>query len=795
MKTKFFKQSSVAIGVVLALTTSMSAVAQEAVDNKTSDDNVEQIIVTGTPGGSGVSRLDASFSITTMDASEIERFAPKSTADLFKAVPGVWVESSGGVSGANIQVRGIPAPGDAPFVTVAINGSPVFAAPSLSFFESSTIFRLDETISRMEALRGGPSPVFASGQPGLTANFLLKKGSDDFENKIKYTVSDYGLNRVDGVFGGELSKDFYYMIGGYVKSASGIRDTEFTSERGKQFTINLTKEFDNGEVSVYTRITDDHGAFYTAIPVGDSQQGIPGFDPGEGTFASNDLRFATIATNYNANTGVVDYETFDLADGRGWDGVISGLNAEFDLGNGWTVRNNLGVTQGDANTVALFNGNVDTLAATVGDGAAGTVLSSGQALNENDLIASVGFWAVEKHFNSFSNDLSFSVETDNHAFTAGLYVDSHSSDDVWSLGNDFYVTATSNSQRVEVVDGSGTTVSQNGQYSGAFFALKQAASADTRALYLADTYTLNDDINIDGGIRFIDYELNMTFDFPVTVDADGNPDTTFDSTSVLDGVVDRTEKHDLNDVTYTVGINWNFAEDQGVFARLNSGILLPTFETTRNTANQATGVDPAEQEIDQFEIGYKLIADQVSFFATVFSNDFSSAQQQILGSQVTVTTTESETMGVELDGTYYHDSGMRLGFNLTWQDAEITASSNPAIVGNQPQRIPELQFRLSPSYEFDLGDGFMTIYGSARWVDDRFSDLQNQQQIDSFTKVDFGANWALNDNLSFLLSIDNLTDEVGFTEADARTAGSQSGILKGRPIFGRSAKLSVAYTF
>ena len=57
---------------------------------------------------------------------DIAQISPQSTADLFKSIPGVWAESSGGIAGANIDVRGLPGGGDAPFVTLAINGSPLY---------------------------------------------------------------------------------------------------------------------------------------------------------------------------------------------------------------------------------------------------------------------------------------------------------------------------------------------------------------------------------------------------------------------------------------------------------------------------------------------------------------------------------------------------------------------------------------------------------------------------------------------------------------------------------------------
>src|SRR5690606_9177949 len=97
------------------------ALAQAQSQSQSPREPISEIIVTGTARTTGLDRLDASFSITTADAEEIVRIAPKSTADLLKIVPGLWVEPTGGVSGANIDIRGFPGGGDAPFVTIQLD--------------------------------------------------------------------------------------------------------------------------------------------------------------------------------------------------------------------------------------------------------------------------------------------------------------------------------------------------------------------------------------------------------------------------------------------------------------------------------------------------------------------------------------------------------------------------------------------------------------------------------------------------------------------------------------------------
>ena len=86
----------------------------------------------------GVKKLEASYNIVTANEEEIRRANPKSTADLLKISPGMWPESTGGQTGANIEIAGFPGGGDAPYFTTQLMGSPLYGMPTLSFFETTT---------------------------------------------------------------------------------------------------------------------------------------------------------------------------------------------------------------------------------------------------------------------------------------------------------------------------------------------------------------------------------------------------------------------------------------------------------------------------------------------------------------------------------------------------------------------------------------------------------------------------------------------------------------------------------
>src|ERR1700757_4778940 len=164
---------------------------------QTDTQSLEGIVVTGTATSAGVKKLDASYSITAADLEQIKMANPKATADILKISPGLWPESSGGQTGANIEVAGFPSGGDAPFFTNMIEGMPLYGMPSLAFMDSSSLFRIDDTIDRAEVVQGGPGALFGPGQMGPTANFILKRGTEQTTGSVGATYGNEGLWRLD----------------------------------------------------------------------------------------------------------------------------------------------------------------------------------------------------------------------------------------------------------------------------------------------------------------------------------------------------------------------------------------------------------------------------------------------------------------------------------------------------------------------------------------------------------------------------------------------------------------------
>jgi hypothetical protein len=218
--------------------------------------SLETVVVTGSAISGGVRKLEASYNIVTANEDQIREANPKSTADLLKISPGMWPESTGGQTGANIEIAGFPGGGDAPYFTTLLMGSPLYGMPSMSFFETTSIFRLDDTVRAVEILQGGPSVVFAGGQMGATANFLLKTG-DTPGGSLGVTYGDENLWRLDGYAGFQLGEGWYGSIGGFYRTSDGVRDPQFAADEGGQVTATLKRVFDKGQVTLYGRYLND----------------------------------------------------------------------------------------------------------------------------------------------------------------------------------------------------------------------------------------------------------------------------------------------------------------------------------------------------------------------------------------------------------------------------------------------------------------------------------------------------------------------------------------------------------
>ena len=788
-------------------------------DASTNSD-VQQIVVTGSAQRKGIKKIDAPYAITTANEEQMKEATPLSTADLFKIVPGVFAETSGGQTGPNIEVAGFPGGGDAPYVTIQLNGSPIFPAPTLSFMDNSSLFRLDDTIERMEATVSGPETVLSNGQPGATMNFILKTGEGGDEGIFRTTVGTGDLRRYDAFYGGKISDGWYGTLGGFYRTDNGVRNSQFPTDDGYQLTGTLTHLLDQGKVTIYGRVVDDKNLFFTGIPVAASASGVPtggfsGFNPLTGSLYGNETRFITIQTAPGQS------QTIDMSNGRGVNLHTFGVDFTQKM-NGWDVSNKLNYVDGDVQTNAFFTGSVpQTMSSYISNAitsankntgavAAGGLATSGTAtyadgsgaVNPNQQVLDAGAWYVDKKIRSVTEELKFSKELfQNHTFTFGTFLADYSSHDIWYLGNSVLMTATTNPKIINVALNNGAIIANNGVDGPVSYAQNDSYTGHKTAGFVADQWKVTPQIDLDAGIRFERQTINATLGNITSQNISTNPLNLYNQgASVLTGSYSSVSQSN-SATSFTLGGLYKIDANLNAYARINSGHLMPQFDDVRGDAGTTTTAPV--QGIHTYEFGLKYGSPAFTAYTSIFHKTFTGIQDsQILTNGSTVWYNYgSNTNGLLFDMAWRPLANFQIAFSGDYQNGKysgfqgIDSSTGKSDNGNQLQRQPRFQARLTPSYRIPAEWGSIKLYGTYTNIGQRYSDIQNQQVLPSYHTLDAGVLANIGDKLEFRLSGTNLTNTFGLTEGDNRLLGTTSGVVMARPIFGRAIEASIGYRF
>ncbi len=804
--------SILAISIGVARAEGPSEVAAASEPASADGLGLEEIIVTGVATGAR-RKIDASFAISTLNADQIAEFAPLHTGDLFNSTPGILAENTGGETGTNTFVRGFAQSSGSGFVTVQLNGLPIYPTSVSGFIENSALFRLDESVERVEALRGGSAVLLSNAQPGVTFNFLQRKGGPNFEGIAKVTTTDYGLRRVDFLESGPLNESTFYSVGGFYRSSPGIRDAEYIGDYGGQLDLQLTHKVDGGEVNVWARHTDDHNNWYLPIPVqigadNKSVTEFPGFPAGSGTYQGNDNRFGVIETGPNGETRALDSK-----DGRAVKLSILGASLERDLGGGWNLNARTGYTSGSGGLVGPVGGGnpqtlqsfiADTIAAANADpavvAAAGGPATSavnlrytgtGAAITDTSIeVMPVGLWYVNLDFSAFVADLRLARTIGRNTITFGGYLSDESYQDEWSLGNNRLLTATPHGQRIDFGLDNGVTVTRDGFIGASFYSRSIAVDTRAWAAFMLDEWQVTTKLRLEAGGRYEkrNYAGNQR-GIVFGADLDNNPLTLYDSgAAYLTGNYSPVSFKD-DHLSWTAAANFQVAPTFSMFARASSGARFPDPDNIVNG-------QVLTQSIRQYEAGAKLLRSRFSLFATLFHNDFSNVPFfELINGNAVLSSSGSRASGLELEADVRPFRKFSVALLGTYVDSKLVGGGNP---GKRLFRQPEFAVKVTPKCEFVVGGVGGAVYGSVTsFFGDRYSDLANEQPIAPYAQVDIGAYVKMHEQFTARVSVDNIFDELGLTERNPRASGTgvTSGLTLGRPIFGRTAQFSLEYHF
>ena len=768
-----------------------TAAAQQAPEGPDDPLAMQEVIVTGT-ASSERTKFESSVAISTFDAADIERQAPASTADLISAVPGFWVESTSGTTQGNVFARGIIQDGGYRYVGLMEDGIPIYPVFELSFYNPDQFVRLDETVQRVEALRGGTAPIFTAGAVGGTINFVTRDPGPEPELIAKGTLSDYSMYRADLFWGGPIGAGWGLAVGGFYRQSDGIRDPGYDADKGGQIRAKLVREIEGGQLEIFAKYINDRSLFVVPIPLqGDPSDpdGVAGADAGEYSLHSVDLARAGLPPS----AAEVGLQGSDLEDGIHPDLFTIGAGLRWNVTEEWILDNRLRFTDGDVRFDGIFSGDPPVpgaqFAADRGVAPAFTVIESGASYDANQLVQNHGHWVINKDFEAIQNDLRLNYSREDHFVTLGVYFADYSMGDRWSIGNLLLMDVTNRPRRLflpGVTDPQGFT-----EYSS--FNLIADYDATAWSIYVSDEWQVTDALRIDLGVRYDDEEIDASISEGITgVDLDGDPTTTYD-VAALAGDARNELSPSFDNIAYSIGFNYELNGRHAFFGHYTDAAKLPHFDDVRNNLLR-------EDEVTNIELGYKTLLPGLGLFVTLFQTEFDNVPfADILADGSTVVReAATRTRGVELEGTWQPADVFSVGFTITLQDPEYRDYSGASVdnTGNRIRRIPEEFGRLTPAWHFAGRRG--QLYATYSYYGSRFSNDANTIVLPSYNKLDVGVIYDVTDALRLQLVGDNLTDEVGLTEGNPRIDIDAPGIgdiFMARPLFGRSFWASATYSF
>lgn len=771
--------------------------------------SLDEVVVTGSSNPK--TKLESSIAVTTFSAKEIESKSSLSTADLLQSIPGFLVETSGGEVGNNLFARGIPSAGAYEYVQIQEDGLPIFEDGALQFANIDNFHRVDLTVNRLEAVKGGSASIFASGAPGGIINFTSKTGQNEFKGITKLSVGDYGLFRTDFNLGGAIVEDkMFFNIGGFYRVDQGIRSPGFDANKGGQIKMNFTYKFEKGYARIYYKHLNDRNIFYQSIPFvkdGDGVKEYNGFDANYGTFTSRNFSKLKVP---QGEGGVFEA---DLEDGVHPVSSTIGGEFKFELTDNITMKNSFKNSDIDMDYNAIYASHwmgditsqedyADEKGILAGDEVF-TYNDSGEALPGNTELKRADYWFINKKMKNFANNLSFNFNLEKVNLTVGYYYSNWKSDQNWNWTS-YLVSASDNPRLVNLSDANtGMDYTYNG-ISGITWLQRESQIKNTiNALYVDTEFDLTDKLTANLGFRYDDNQFSGAGDHGTWGNDLGlyENNTADNGVNILKGDYVYWD-YNLSELSYSGALNYKINDQMASYVRYSHGFRAPIEESFYGPSVESgqgsaglVGLEPTI--VNQSELGFKFSSPKFALFANAFFMQLENIAYQDIreGGVSEKKFANVQNLGLELEA-IVRLGKLNISFNGTLQNPEYKGyeGSESELNGNVARRISKFYFTLRPSYDVNEK---LNVFVNSSYFGDKYQDIGNTFKLPGFHVMNVGGSYTLN-NIRFGLNVSNVFNTIGLTEAD----GLQSGLaptdgqtFMGRSILGRATRLSVAINF
>lgn len=775
---------------------------------------LEEVVVTGV--AKGVTKLETSVSISSLNYDDAVKFSPRGIAELYRSLPGIRSEPATGEGNGSIAVRGIPlATGGYKYVQLQEDGLPVLQFGDIIVGNVPNFVRGDFNLERIEAIRGGSASTLTSGAPGGIINHISKTGEEEGGSFGLSGGLDYDELRMDFAYGGRISDTIYGHIGGYWRDGEGVREVGYNATSGHHIKASLTKELDQGYIRVsYKNLDENLATYHNFVSVAKSGGGFKPFGGWDGSSES-------AGTVYRMTKNVTDATGTPITR-RPSDQITAeveafGVEFQYDLSDQLSVTNRF-------RSSAVSGGQISALPFGAGDLGFATDLAAAICACDNPSVTfaagpnagaaydGLALQYLELDFLNESldfvvNDFRATYElNDNVTITGGLYYSTQEIVQNWPNWDRFITTFEGNNAVPLLITDADTGVEYsdaNGTFSRGLLTRLVDLDYTTIAPYL-DVNVELERLSFNASIRQDEVEVRGVaagaggfLGDTVACDNNNDGDTSdpLDVCSVSDLSNGTVHNYDPSYTSYSVGANWAFTDNQALFARISEGGVVVADRLFDGGADRVlaanAGLSDGVDDVRQFEFGYKWNAENFDLFVTLFRAETEETQSEVTTGSVFVQ--EYEADGAEIEFVYQIADNFDLNANFTYTDAEIVASDTaPQNIGNQPNRQADFIYTLAPTYTNSFLSAGVALVGS----DDFFIGDTETIKQDAYMLVHAFATWFVNDQLSVTVNANNLTDEYVASFGEGGIVEFQGQNLFGAEVLNsRSISAAVRYDF
>lgn len=399
----------------------------------------------------------------------------------------------------------------------------------------------------------------------------------------------------------------------------------------------------------------------------------------------------------------------------------------------------------------------------------------------------------------------------------------------------------------------GPSLTLDGGILPGFFGYTSDMTVRGKAAYFLDHWeTLEGRLKLDIGARWQNQEanvvrrdLNCCYNAtPASIKVGSAADTTADNEIFVPGPR-RVLNDKFDGFGWSIGGNYSFSKNLAVYGLASKSFRLPSLEDLNEFRVSSSNIGDQVETIHQYETGVRYYRGnfdtQIALFYNNFSprqqvntyRDFTSASCAVSGGVPNINACplvyQTYQRGVRNYGTEIEASwrpervkGLELKGNVVLQDPKIIGANytivnqklNSGVVtgyefvqvgedGRRPRRLANVMVNVQGSYDLKPTTGLpIKPYFKYSYFGDRYSEASdfNVTLYPSYYHLDAGVIWDISDKMAVQLHVANITNQLSFTEGDpiftdllGPNGNTNRGV--GRPLFGRTIRASLSYTF